>query len=214
MSRSRLVPLAAFSLLALTAAGAHASPLISATNSTAPTLIHLVGSTAGVPDAATGEFTIVGRGLTNIPAAGASIVIDLSNCADLALCADEMDANALVNCAAKTVLKIANAQGEVTFTLLGHSNGTGHATSPAGAGRIFGNGVLMRTPTIASFDLDGTSGVGAGDLSTWLADFGSGQAFGRSDFDGNGGIDANDLSLWLEVFGAGTSATSCASSCP
>src|SRR5262245_24524554 len=214
MSRSRLVPLAAVSLLALTVAGAHASPLISPGNSTAPTLIHLVGSTGGVPDVATGSFTIVGRNLANIPAPSATIVIDLSNCADLALCADDMDPNALVNCAAKTVRKSTNAQGEVTFTLLGHSNGTGRATSLAGAGRIFGNGVLMRTPTIASFDLDGTSGVGAGDLSTWLADYGSGQVFGRSDFDGNGGLDANDLSLWLEVFGAGTSSASCASSCP
>ena len=48
--------------------------------------------------------------------------------------------------------------------------------------------VLIGSPTVAAYDLDGASGVGANDLSAWLTDFGSGQPYGRSDFDCSGGV--------------------------
>ena len=56
--------------------------------------------------------------------------------------------------------------------------------------------------------------MGAGDLSVWLGDFGSGSAWSRSDYDGDGAIGAGDLSQWLSVFATGASLTSCAASCP
>ena len=186
----------------------------SAANSTTPACITLVGSLAGVPDAAAGQFTVTVRDLANNPLNGASVVIDLSGCTDLAICSDQLDANALVNCGAKTTRKFTDATGKVTFVVLGGSNGGGNASTLLGGGKIFANGTLLQTPTVSAFDLDNAGGVGANDLSAWLTDFGSGNPYGRSDYDCSGGIGANDLSLWLTEFGAGTSASSCAASCP
>ena len=185
----------------------------SAANSTTPSCITLVGSLAGTPDAA-GTFNIVVRDLANNPLNGASVVIDVSGCLDIAICNDQLDANALVNCGAKTTRKFTDALGSVTFIVLGGSNGGGNASSLLNKGKIFANGTLIQTPTVSAFDLDGAGGVGANDLSAWLGDFGSGQPFGRSDYDCSNNIGANDLSLWLGEFGAGTSASSCAVACP
>src|SRR5215831_1901193 len=99
MFRSLLRSLLVFGLLALIPTNSRAggpSPSLSTT----PGLIRLVGASAGVPDAAHGQFTVVARDPASNPLNGASIVIDLSNCPDLALCADQMDDNALVNCGA------------------------------------------------------------------------------------------------------------------
>ena len=197
----------------LLAASAAMAGVPSPTNSTTPLCISLVGSLAGVPDAA-GTFNIVVRDLANNPLNGASVVIDLSGCNDLSICDDQLDANALVNCGAKTTRKFTNALGQVTFIVLGGSNGGGNASSLLGAGRIYANGTQIQAPTVSAFDLDGAGGVGANDLSAWLGDFGSGQPYGRSDYDCSGNIGANDLSLWLGQFGAGTSASSCAVACP
>ena len=182
-------------------------------NSTTPACITLVGNAAGIPDPA-GSFTITVRDLANNPLNGASVVVDLSGTTDLRICNNQLDAGALVNCAAKTTRKFTNALGQVTFTVLGGSNGAGNATTLIGGGKIYANGVLIASPTAAAYDLDGASGIGANDLSAWLTDFGSGSPFGRSDFDCSSGIGANDLSFWLTEFGAGTSSASCAVSCP
>jgi pimeloyl-ACP methyl ester carboxylesterase len=213
MSRSILMPLTAFALLALTAIGAQAN-LPSVANSATPASIRLVGALGGVPDAVAGQFKIVVNDIGDRPINECLIVIDLSNCADLTICSDQSDPNALTNCAAKTVRKFTNALGEVTFTLLGSSNGAGHASSLAHGAMIFGNGVLIASPSVSSFDLDGSGGVGAGDLSVWLSDFGTGQPYERSDYDGDGQVSAADLSEWLAVFGAGGSTLSCGAICP
>ncbi len=181
--------------------------------STAPDCIQLVGSNGGVPDGH-GTLSIVVRDLANNPINFASVVIDLSLCPDLAICNDQLDANALVNCGAKTTRKFTDVTGAVSFTVLGHSNGSGNASELHGFGRIFANGTLLRSPTISAFDLDGLSGVGAGDLSAWLGDFASGQPYGRADYDCTGSTGAGDLSVWLGVFGAGQSTSSCGVSCP
>jgi hypothetical protein len=186
----------------------------SAANSTTPACFSLVGSIGGVPDNAHGQFSIIVRDLANNPLNGASVVVDLSGCLDLAICNDQLDPNALVNCGAKTTRKFTDPTGTVTFTVLGGSNGGGNASTLLDGGKIFANGVLIKNPTVSAFDLDGSGGVGANDLSAWLGDFGSGNNFGRSDYDCSRNIGANDLSLWLGEFGSGTSAQSCAVSCP
>ncbi len=186
----------------------------SAGNSTTPACVTLVGQLAGVPDAAAGQFTVIVRDLANNPLNNASVVVDFSGCTDLSICDDQLDANATVNCAAKTTRKFTDITGSVTFTILGGSNGAGNATTLQNGGRIYANGTLIGSPTVPAYDLDGASGVGANDLSAWLTDFGTGQPYGRSDFDCSGGVGANDLSLWLTQFGNGTSAASCAVACP
>ena len=214
MTRSRLlltlVPLAA----ALLASRASASSIPSVVNSTLPTAIRLVGTNGTAPDAVAGQFTMVLRLASNDPIDNAHVIIDFSQCPDMELCTDQLDANATVNCAAKTVQKFTNVSGQVQFVILGHSHGAADASMALERARMYGNGVFLGTPTVSAFDLDGTAGVGANDLSTWLRDFGSGLNPTRSDYDASGAVTANDLALWIQVFGAGRSALSCASSCP
>jgi hypothetical protein len=213
MNHSRLLPILAALALAGSNGVSHAM-VPSASNSTTPAIVRLVGSSANAPDAPAGSFLVVVRDLANNPRAGATVVLDLSQCPDAVICADQEDAAASVNCAAKTVTKVADGNGQVSFTLVGGSTGAGHASTTAAAARIIANGVLIRIAAFAAFDLDGSGGVGAGDLSVWFGDFGSGQPYERSDFDGSGTIGANDLSAWLDVFGAGGSVQSCGASCP
>src|SRR5437763_13549669 len=78
----------------------------------------LYGSVAGTPDP-NGQITIVVRDLANNPLNGASVVIDLSNASDLRLCNDQLDAGAIVNCAAKTSRKFTDVTGTVRFIVLG-----------------------------------------------------------------------------------------------
>jgi len=189
------------------------SMICGACNSTTPLCISLVGSTGGIADAG-GAFEVVVRDLANNPVAGASVVIDLSGAPDLAICADQLDPAAIVDCVQKTVRKTAAADGSVHFTVLGGSNGGGNAVALLGAGKIYANGTLIQSPTVSAFDLDGSGGVGANDLSVWFGDFGSGQPYGRSDYDCSGNVGANDLSMWLGAFGSGTMVESCATRCP
>ena len=183
-------------------------------NSTTPSCISLVGTYGGVPAHGAGEFAVTIRDLANNPIAGATVVIDLSTAPDLRLCADQLDPAATVDCAHKTVSKLTGVDGSVRFTVLGSSNGGGNAVTLLGNGRIYANGTLIQSPTVSAYDLDGSSGLGANDLSAWLGDFGSGQPFGRSDYDCSGNLGANDLSIWLSAFGSGAMAESCASQCP
>jgi hypothetical protein len=203
---------------AFTAAGLVGSAALadvpSPTHSTAPSYITLVGSRAGVPDSASGQFAVVVRGLTDNTFNGAAVVLDLSGCSDAAICSDQLDSGALVNCAAKTIRRFTNALGEVTFTALGGSNGSGMASTTTGCAGIYANGTFLRFATVSVLDLDGVNGVGANDLSVWLADFGTGIPYGRDDYDHDGRIGANDLSVWLNAFGSGASGNSCTSSCP
>jgi hypothetical protein len=208
---SRLRPLCLVLALAPASLGQASPP--SPANDTTPSCISLVG-TNGLAAAPMGVFTVVCRDLANNPMAGAVVVIDLSVCPDLLICAEQMDPDATVDCVHKTVSKITAADGSVHFNVQGGSNGAGNAVTLLGGGRIFKNGTLIATPTVSAYDLDGSGGVGANDLSAWLTDFGSGSPYGRSDFDCSGSVAANDLSLWLTAFGSGSMTKSCGAGCP
>jgi hypothetical protein len=197
----------------LIAASASASPP-SAANSSSPAAIRLVGANGTTPDATAGQFTIVVRGLSNNPIPSALVSIDFSQCPDIELCTDQSDANETVTCAGKLVRKITNTSGAVQFVILGSSHGPADASMALERVRVFANGVLIGEPAPSAFDLDGSSGVGADDLSAWLTDFGSGLNTTRADYDGDGTVGAADLSEWLTGFGAGGSTQSCATSCP
>ena len=183
-----------------------------ATLSLKPACISLYGSVAGVADPA-GTFSVTVNDFSGNPINNASVVIDFSNCNDIQICDDQLDVDALVNCAAKTVRKFTDISGVVSFTLIGGSNGAGNATTLLNGGRIYANGTLIGSPTVSVFDLNGLSGVGATDLAAWLTDFGSGQPYGRSDYNCSGDVGATDLSFWLSAFGSGNSAASCAINC-
>ena len=214
MIKSRLVSSLTLALLIASPVVATGNSLPSAQLSTAPSVIRLVGASSGTPDAAVGQFTAVARDRWGSPLNGCSVVVDFSNCPDLVLSSDQLDPDALVNCEAKTIRKFTDVQGRVTFTILGSSTGAGGAQSLANAVRMYGNGTLFASPSFATYDLDGSGGVGAGDLSAWLGDFGTGMPYSRSDFNGDGIVGADDLSEWLGVFGAGNSVESPVAGCP
>jgi hypothetical protein len=200
--------------LTCVSAGAAASPRVYPPNCTIPSFVRVVGTSNGVPDRAAGEFLIVIRDIVNTPTSGALVVIDLSGTPDVVLCSDQLDANEVMNCATHTVAKSTDALGEARFTLLGSSTGTNDVPSPGWPARIYANGVLVRDLSVSAFDLDGSQGVGGGDLSVWLTDFGSGAPHPRSDYDGSGDVSAGDLSEWLTEFGASASSESCHAACP
>ena len=196
----------------LLAASAAIAGVPSAANSTVPACISLVGNAAGVPDAA-GTFTVIVRDLANNPLSGASVVVDLSGCSELAICEDQLDVDALVTCGAKTTRKFTDGLGSVTFTVLGGGNGLPAATL-LGGGKIFANGTLIGSPTVSAYDLNGSAGIGAADLSAWLGDLASTINYGRSDYNCNGSLGAADLSAWLTVLAGGGSTASCVTACP
>ena len=202
-----------FLLLSLVAPSLALASPPSPANSTTPLCISLVGAYGATP-APIGDFVVIYRDLANNPIPNAQVVIDLSGCPDLFLCADQLDAAAAVDCVHKTVMKRTAADGSVHFNILGGSNGGGNAVTLLGGGRIFANGTQIQSPTVSAFDLDGLNGLGANDLSAWLTDFGSAQDYGRSDYDCSGSVGANDLALWLNAFGSGAMAQSCTSHCP
>jgi len=222
MNRSRLVP--GIGLLALALSPVLATACVpSWMLSSAPAIIRLVGSAGGVADTPAGSFTVVVRDLANNPVPGASVVLDLSGCPDATICPDQLDANEVVNMTAKTVRKFADTNGQAAFTIVGGSTGNGNAVVVSfgqvikqpgwgpgnGAVRIYGNGTLLGAPSFATYDLDGSGGVGPADLSVFLTDIASGTPFARSDFSGDGVLNSTDLCLWLTAFAAGRSVQSC-----
>jgi len=194
------------------AASAAMAGVPSAANSDVPVGISLVGRSGLVPDPF-GNFTVTVRDLANNLLVGASVVVDLSFATDVAICNDQLDANATVNCLAKTTRKFTDGLGQVSFIVVGGSNGAGNAVTLAGGARIYANGVLLGSPTAATYDQDSAGGMGANDLGSFLTDFASGQNFGRSDYDFSGVLGANDLAAFLTRFAAGQSLASCVQSC-
>lgn len=206
----RLGLMLAWSALLATDAGATFPPF---PQSTVPPCITLVGSD-GATASAMGAFVVVIRDLANNPVPGVRVSVDLSVAADLHFCAGQLDPGLTPDCPTNTVSAFTDALGVARFTLLGGGSGAVGTGSLQNAGRIYADGFLVGSPTVAAFDLDGSAGVGANDLSLWLSDFGTGEPFGRSDYDCSGGLGANDLSFWLSAFGSGTQTVSCGANCP
>jgi hypothetical protein len=209
-----LCALAAILILSALAASTVSASLPGGNNDIAPQAISLVGSAAGVPGRDAGSFEVIARDLAGNPIAGSHVVIDLSGCPELRLCADQLDPAVDFDCVNKRVGKFTDSNGRATFVLLGSSTGAGTAVTRLAGGKIYENGMLIRTPTVSAFDLDGASGVGANDMSVFINDFMTGIEWGRSDYDGSGSLGANDLSLWITVFGSGAQAESCTAACP
>ena len=179
-------------------------------NSSIPSCIRLVGRDAlGVPDPA-GAFLVVVRDLANNPMPNVLVRVDLSPAPDMQLCPTQ--APGLVVSAAPGAMYVegrTDASGVFSASIVGGSNGAGGAVTLLNGGRIYADGVLLGSPTVSAFDLDGSGGVGINDLSVWLGDFGAIMNYGRSDYDCSGALGVNDLSVWLMALGSGRSLASC-----
>ena len=178
-------------------------------NSTVPPMIPVVGhDAAGNPDPV-GDITISVRDLANNPVAGAMVVLDLSACTELRLCAGSHDPNVFVDCSTKTVRRLTDANGLVHFRVMGWSVGVpGTPGAPYNSAKVYADGVLLASPSVSIYDLDG-HGLGAADLSAWLTDFFSGSNAARDDYDATQTVAAADLSAWLKAFFAGGSIANC-----
>ena len=213
MPRIRIALAIAASLLALTPVLAAAGFPPGFPNSSVPSCILLVGSD-GATASAKGTFVVVVRDLANNPVPGVHVAVDLSNAPDLHLCAQQIAPGIIMDCPGSRAIAITDAAGRATFTLLGGGSLAPGPGSGLNNGRVFADGILIGSPTVSAFDLDGASGVGANDFSLWFSDFVTGLSYGRSDFDCSGALGANDLSIWLTEFGSGASTTSCTATCP
>ena len=216
--KSRLLLLASLPLVLAAAHPAVAGFPPIGPNSSVPPCLTIVGHNgAGVPDPL-GRFPVIIRDLANNPVPGVIVTLDLSQCSDIALCAQQNDPAAVVNCAQKTVSKITAADGSVTFIVMGCALNAGASPGiQVPQARVFADGFLLASVWSPVLDQSGCDGIGANDLSTWLSDFFSGQYFVRSDYDYSGYLGANDLSLWITAFGLGGSVAGCSSiggACP
>jgi hypothetical protein len=200
------------SCAALLGAGpSHAIP--SASTSTVPTHMLLVGRSGDVADTASAAFLIVVHDVANVPVANSTVEVRILNCPGARLSSQSYDLGSTIRCGTAGVLRTTSTLGEARFTLVGG----GTPGSPPGGGpcvQVFASGVFLGTASLAYVDLDGAGGMGSNDISLWLADFALGEPIGRSDYDGDASISANDLSLWLDIWGAGGSAQSATSYCP
>jgi hypothetical protein len=211
MSSIRTLALAIVLLSPAARAGVQNTP--PAGNSTTPACISLVGSDGASPAQAFGQFEVVVRDLANNPVVHASVVVDFSSSLELFIASAQLDPDMTVDCANRWVSKFTDANGRAMFCILGAGSAASPAVTLLGGGKIFANGTLIGTPTVSAFDLDGTLGLGSGDLSAFLSDFASGINYGRSDFDCSDALGAGDLSLWLKAFASGTQVVS-AVACP
>lgn len=206
MHRSPVVA-AALAAIALLSTAASAK-IPSVANSTLPSCISLVGTRAGVADAA-GTCTIVLRDLANNPDPYIVVVLDFSHCSNVRVASVQPYGGETGDCTLPSVRDTTDAQGRVTFRVVGSGRGSG----APGLVRISGEGVYLREVPVHVYDLDGYNGVDANDLSAWLADLFSGASHPEADYDCNGSLGSNDLSLWLAVKWAGGSAESAAPTC-
>jgi len=178
-------------------------------NSTAPALIPVVGHNASGVSDPIGDIQIVYRDLANNPIPNALIVLDFSACTELRFCSNQHDPGVTVDCTARTLSRRSDAAGSARFRVIGWSIATpGTPGSPYNSGKIFADGSLLASPTVAIYDLDG-HGLTASDLSDWLADFFSGNNAARGDYDGTGSLGASDLGTWLKAYFTNGSTVNC-----
>src|SRR5258706_181557 len=152
-----------------------------ALNSRFPARITLVGSNAGVADGF-GKFTVTVIDLAGNPMHNVSVVVYFTGCPDIAICSDQLDPDAKVDCALKGTRKFTDSAGQVSFIILGGGSGSGDFIAGPHSAQIFANGSLIGRPTAAVLDLDGHAGVAINDLSVWLNDFAADTPPGRSEF--------------------------------
>jgi hypothetical protein len=200
-----------------------------APNSIYPEHIRLTGHDgAGVSDPR-GRFTVTIRNVAFDPLPGITVTIDVSGAQDLRLCATPALPGLTVDCVARTVSGVTNAQGQVEFAIFGWAENTGNGMgSGAGAARIRaytgpcctpGGVVVLDAPlSVSACDQSGGDGVNSLDISRFLADFGAGGYPARSDHDHSGFLGITDFAVLLQSLGDGRSSVGCAGpaggSCP
>src|SRR5882672_10668538 len=145
-----------FAVCGLFAASAAMASVPSPANSTCPTCFALVGSNGGVIDPI-GEFCVTVRDLANFPINNSLVVVDLSDCSGLVLC-NNNESGFVVDCATQTVRGFTGPGGVICFRIKGYANNSGGNSlpkNPANCAKIYADGVLLCSPSVACYDMDG-----------------------------------------------------------
>jgi hypothetical protein len=177
--------------------------------------INLVGTTGGVVDP-NSPITMTIRDGSNNPVPNSTVVINFSSCVtqDIRLGQNQPDPGTIVNCPAKTITKVTNASGQVTFRIVGGANNVSNASGHnVGCASIQADGIPLGSVTVAAYDQNLTGSVTSSDLSRFAVDFFGGQYRGRSDYNCTGTITSSDLSRFAVVFFVGGS-TQAQTYCP
>src|SRR5262245_44536436 len=123
MTRARLASLAGVLLVALTAsslARAQCPPCGQpcTANSSAPAFLDLVTLNDGAPESV-GAYQVIVRDGCNAPLAGVTVTLDFANCTDLVIASTQPASGLAVACNPPRVSGVTDANGAVTFTVLG-----------------------------------------------------------------------------------------------
>jgi hypothetical protein len=134
---------------------------------------------------------------------------------DVKISSTSQAAGITANCGAHTITGVTNGTGQLTLSVVGNSAG-GPPFAPTITGSclaVTADGVALSNVRVATADLDGSSGVGALDISICFGDKVHFPTFARADMDNTGTVDALDISA---VFGYETHLGSTASgtACP
>lgn len=180
-------------------------------NSTVPCAISVVAAPAAAP---IGEFTVIIRDISNYEVPDVPVVIDFSGCGnDIRLAAQQLPGT-VVDCAARTLTRITDAQGRATFRIIAGSSGApssvGHACAAVLGPDVYGTFGLLANVQVSVFDLDSQNGLTAADLSRFMGDFFSCPVppayCARCDYNFEAGacitqeLTSADLSMWLDAF--------------
>ena len=194
-----------FSVAGLMLAGAAMAGVPNEATSTVPNLIKIAGGppapglgTSSVDPLAIVTYVI--RDANNTPVANTSVVLNFTACTDILL-----SPGGGINCGAKTFTGTTDGVGQLSVGIRGVGNGTGSPRAVCNCVHVTAGGQPFSDVGAAAFDKDGTSGVGAGDLSQLITDFVSPGIECRSDFSGNDSVGAEDLSFLITVFVTGGS---------
>ena len=183
------VAIAAVVAFALVAPGTSSAGVPQPSTSTVPT--HFVGS----PDGLIVTEVIV-RDLAYNPLRNVWVTLDFSNCAGFDPCP-----MACTDCttlpANKIVARFTDAAGSARFDLRMGASG---CPNQYNAFRVYGDGVILGSPSFASFDQDGDLSVTSVDVAQVQALVGSTDL--RADFDGDGAVTASDVAIAQAHLGA------------
>lgn len=181
-------------------------------NWTIPSHVTLVGLGPAGPDSATGNVICVIRDLANNPLPGSVVTFDFSACTDLTIATDQGDPRFFTSCPQHCVSAVTDVNGIARFTIVGA--GTAGAAHPTNSLRVYADGVMAGSPSVAVLDRDGAAGLTSLDLSLWGADFITGTNPERADLDGSGIVNGADLSRWAAAYFNGRNVYSAAAYCP
>ena len=182
--------------------------------STIPGVVLLVGRDATGQADPQGEFVVVVRNCANSVLSGRLVEISFLDCPSAGFASTGYPAGVTPDCRAtrRSVRRVTDGNGEARFSIPGTVvPGRVHA---ADCLRVVAEGnTLLGQVRLATADLDGSSGVSAGDLSEFIAAFIEGNQ-PLADLDGDGVISGSDLSFWLGVFSGGGSLVTPTPLCP